>query len=253
MHLIQGDYTELVSITSSYLPDLTLNIIVIRLYMNSINPQFEKQLESVVTEHVKALTISSQEDASDILNNTDVFDMRTRCLAAIERITGRNSVYFEEATKLSESKANAWDQLSGQIGVARSLLNDMRNGYLKSLEELIHADVFTDYLEMSDHLNDSGYKDAAAVLAGSTLEAHLKQLCLKHSIPVDNAGTPKKANVINTELAKVSAYSKTDVKNVTAWLGLRNDAAHGDYGKYDSQQVKLLTASIRDFITRTPA
>ena len=141
-----------------------------------------------------------------------------------------------------------------QIGAAKSLLGDARNGYLKSLTELIHADVFTDYLEMADHLNDAGYKDAAAVLSGSTLEAHIKQLCNKSDISLDNnAEKPKKTSVLNADLAKIPAYSKTDAKNVTAWLGLRNDAAHGDYSKYDQQQVKLMTSSVRDFITRNPA
>ncbi len=42
-------------------------------------------------------------------------------------------------------------------------------------------------------------------------------------------------------------------KNVTAWLDLRNKAAHGEYGKYEADQVGLMIDGIRDFITRHPA
>jgi hypothetical protein len=140
-----------------------------------------------------------------------------------------------------------------QVGVVDSLLHDIRGGFLKSLEELIHGDLFSDFLEMADHLTSSGYKDAAAVIAGSTLEAHLKQLCVRHSISVDSSGKPKKVDLINSELAAANAYSKLDQKNVTAWLGFRNDAAHGNYGAYDKAQVALLIDGIRHFITKLPA
>jgi hypothetical protein len=214
---------------------------------------FEKQLEAVITEYESAAALSKYDDASDALSNVQVRDLQTRCLAAIERTIGRNSVYYERATALSETKDHAYGQLAGQIGVAKSLLSDVQNGYLKSLEEIIHGDVFSDFLEMADHLTANGYKDAAAVLAGSTLEAHLRQLCTKHGVSTTFNGKSKKADTMNAELVKVGTYSKLDQKNVTAWLGLRNDAAHGNYSEYNSGQVKLLTSGIRDFITRCPA
>ena len=139
------------------------------------------------------------------------------------------------------------------MGVAKSLLSDIKNDYLKSLEEIIHGDVFGDFLEMADHLTDSGYKDAGAVTAGSTLEAHLRQLCSKFGVPTTASGKPKKADTINADLVKAGAYTKLDQKNITAWLGLRNDAAHGNYGAYDAKQVKLFIGNIRDFATRHPA
>ena len=43
------------------------------------------------------------------------------------------------------------------------------------------------------------------------------------------------------------------VKNITAWLDLRNSAAHGDYAAYTKEQVKLLIASVQNFIIRYPA
>ena len=134
---------------------------------------------------------------------------------------------------------------------------DIKAGYLKSLEELIHADVFADFLEMAQHLANEGYKDAAAVVAGSSLEAHLRQLCQKSGIACEatSGGTtvPKKADRLNSELTAATVYSKLDQKNVTAWLDLRNKAAHGQYAEYGVQQVSLQIAGIRDFITRNPA
>ncbi len=216
------------------------------------NP-FEEQLEAVINEYAAIRSRSRHDDASDVLSDIDVRYLQTRCLAAIERASGKDSIYMQRAIAINGMRNHAWGHLAEQIGVARSLLSDIRNGYLKSLEEIIHGDVFGDFLEMASHLSDTGYKDPAAVLVGSTLEAHLRQLCAKHSIPTDSGGKPKKADALNSELCAASIYSKLDQKNVTAWLGLRNSAAHGKYSEYDTAQVKLMISSVQDFITRNPA
>ena len=102
----------------------------------------------------------------------------------------------------------ALTSMKRQIGVTKALLEDLKMGYLTSLEEMIHGDLFSDYLEMADHLVQHGYKDAAAVLAGATLELQLKKLCNKHSIGVQRNGKPRKADELNAELGKLRIYSK---------------------------------------------
>ena len=207
----------------------------------------------MIQEYRAARKESQYDDASDVISNVNVKQMQTRCLAAIERAVGRNSVYYEQARGILKTNDNSWEHLAGLIGVAASLLHNIRAGYLKTLEELIHGEVFGDLLEMAQYLFDSGYKDASAVIAGITLEAHLKRLCKKSGIPVEVAGKSKNANQINSELAAQKAYSKLDQKNVTAWLGVRNSAAHGDFGAYDKGQVNLLISAVRNFIARVPA
>ena len=72
---------------------------------------------------------------------------------------------------------------------------------------------------MADYLIQQGYKDQAAVVAGSVLEEHLRKLCDKHGIVVVKAdGTPKKADALNSELTAAGAYSKLEQKHDTAWL-----------------------------------
>lgn len=215
------------------------------------NP-FETQLEALLAEYSDRRANSKWDDGSD-MPESDVRDLQTRCFATIIRAAGKDSIYYEQAIQIGQTADHVHNHLAGQMGAAKSLLSDIKNGYLKSLEEIIHGDVFGDFLEMADHLTDSGYKDAGAVTAGSTLEAHLRQLCIKFSVPISASGKPKKADTINADLVKAGAYAKLDQKNVTAWLGLRNDAAHGNYAAYDAKQVKLLVSSIRDFITRHPA
>lgn len=214
---------------------------------------FIKQLESVINEYTKHIEQSQYDDGSDVISEALVRQLQTRAIAAIERTSGKSSVYYERANAVFQENDHIYNKLAGVVGVTESLLIDVKSGYLQSFEELIHANLFGDFLEMSEHLLSTGYKDAAAVMAGSTLEAHLKQLASKFSVAVKVSDRPKKADAINSDLAKVNAYTKLDQKNITAWLGLRNQAAHGNYSEYDKQQVNLLISSIRDFITRNPA
>jgi hypothetical protein len=120
--------------------------------------------------------------------------------------------------------------------------------------ELVHADLFADFLEMAHYLLQQGYKDPAAVISGSVLEEHLRKLCQKNSIDVlKSDGSPKKADTLNADLSGSNIYPKLDQKNVTAWLDLRNKAAHGHYSEYTKEQVELMLQSVRDFTARCPA
>jgi hypothetical protein len=107
---------------------------------------------------------------------------------------------------------------------------------------------------MADYLLQQGYKDAAAVLVGSVLEEHLRKLAQKSGLTViQSGGAPKKAHSINSELAGAAVYLKLDQKSVTAWLDLRNKAAHGKCGDYTNEQVALTLQGVRDFAARHPA
>ncbi len=181
----------------------------------------------------------------------------TIALAAIARSTAKDSVYNIEANKtINTEKAKpriSWAYMAETMtGMLRLVKTAIESGYLDDTSDLIHGSIFADFLEMAQHLLDKKYKDASAVIAGSSLEAHLRHLCEKHNINThDDKGLPKKADLLNAELAKAKAYEKIDQKNVGAWLGLRNDAAHGNYDKYNSEMVSLLIAGIREFITRS--
>lgn len=215
---------------------------------------FKRQLQALIDEHASALARSRHDDASDVLSTSQAVDLKTRCVAAIERVAGRGSVYFDQVVATNEAP-RLYDhlRLNELVGVAQSLLHDIENGYLTSAREILLAGVFGDYLEMASHLSSKHYKDAAAVIAGSTLEIHLKALCEKHGVDTHRGGKPKKADTLNADLVKAGVLTKLDQKNVSAWLGTRNSAAHGDYEAYGGKQVALLIDSIRDFITRHPA
>ncbi len=186
--------------------------------------------------------------------NAEIAQKTTQVLACIERFSLPGSTYrshVEESRKIY-GFSHPYD-LHFLVGILTALRQDIEAGRLVSFTELIHADLFSDFLEGAEYLLSEGWKDAAAVIVGSVLEEHLRKLAAKSGIPTTLNNKPKKADQLNSDLAGANIYSKIDQKNVTAWLAIRNAAAHGEYKKYDHAQVDLQLRGVRDFLGRYPA
>lgn len=212
------------------------------------------QIDELLNEFEVFSNRSKYDDLSDIDDGVPVPAFIMRVEALVARICRPDSAYAKRAA-LQQSFVGA--RAVHLASVMNALRADMQMGYLRSFSEILHADLFSDYLEMASHLNESGYKDAAAVIIGSTLESHLRQLSAKFGVPLvvptPNGDRPKKADAVNADLAKGGAYGRFEQKQITAWLDLRNNAAHGDYAKYGADQVGLLLEGVRSFIAKFPA
>lgn len=188
--------------------------------------------------------------------NSEIFyTFRASALSFLSNVFGSKHPYYTEFNKIVEA-AHASKTESG-IGILRAVKNELEGGWLTSTKGLISAEIFSDFIEMADHLLTENYKDAAAVMLGSVLEEHLRTLASVNGIEVEYEKNgkllPQKADRINSDLASANIYTKLDQKNVTAWLGLRNSAAHGQYELYTLDQVSIMRSSLVDFMARNNA
>lgn len=199
-----------------------------------------------------------QKEYRTFMKDGDYIKFKTRSVNAITNIAGYNSVYVLQLREiLQERDVNKEKRLEKIIGLVQALYEDLAGDYLSSVTELIRGEVFSDFLEQGEYLLEKGYKDAAAVIAGSTLENHLKKLCQKSGIEIsiqkENKKIQKKANTLKDDLAKNNIISKTDQKQLTFWLDIRNKSAHGEYEHYTKEQVELFILGLRNFISSNPA
>ena len=201
--------------------------------------QIDSALESWSTHRVK----SQHDDLSDLPDRSISAEVDTILAATLDRLAPANSPYRESISSIMRTK----------VGALRALRRDYDAGYLSSVQSLVRAEVFADFLEMAEHLLKQGYKDPCAVLVGGVLEDHLRSLCQGRGIPLQMSGKPKKTDSMNNDLASADVYSKLDQKNVTAWLDLRNKAAHAQYGEYNHDQVQNLLIGVREFAARIAA
>jgi len=186
------------------------------------------------------------------LRQEDWAALRAAGLAFIEATFGREHSFYGEFYKGFNNSYESDGKYA--LGVLTAVRDQIKGGWIETTKGLVTAEAFGDFLEMAEHLLDQKYKDPAAVVGGSVLEEHLRQLCIAASLPVEELSSgkavPRKADTLNADLAKAGKYSKLDQKNATAWLDLRNKAAHGKYSEYTGEQVALMLASVRDFASR---
>jgi hypothetical protein len=185
----------------------------------------------------------------------------TRVIAASERLLPKESAYARQAEDAIRRHPRS-GQITNPGGVVLRLFEilhayseDVEAGFLQELEASISTGVFADFLGMADHVLSEIHRTPAAVIAGFTLEEHLRKMCKARSISTNGrGGKPKTAEALNTDLAKAGTYSgKSEGKDVTAWIGRRNDAAHGQHDEYTDAQVNLMIEGIRAFLSRHPA
>lgn len=194
-------------------------------------------------------------------NDTEekVTEITIRAAQAISRLSPTNSFYIKQIDYTIKRYTISNKYILPEVkGILKALRADYDANFLLTITQLIQADLFADFLEMAEHLQNEGYKDPAAVITGSVLEEHLRKLCQKNGLPVEDTKPngniiPKKANQLNQDLAGANVLTTLDQKSVTTWLAIRNSAAHGKYSEYTKEQVSLMIQGVQDFLSRNPA
>src|SRR5690606_12460000 len=119
-----------------------------------------------------------------------------------------------------------------------------KNSFLVPFKQIVHADVFDSELEQAKSLLDNNYKNAAAVIAGAVLETAIKELCNNNQIDIEK----KKLTRLNDDLAKAGVYNVLQQKQITALADIRNNAAHGNYENFSSEDVQRMIQDIERFL-----
>ena len=122
-------------------------------------------------------------------------------------------------------------------------LDDLERGFLVGQEFLIAGELFDSILGQAKKLNESGYKDPAAVLARVVLEDTLQRIARN-----ENIDDKQKPSLINDELRKIGKYPKPQWRFIQAWLDIGNAAAHGNFTEYSEQDVEKMIEGIEQFL-----
>jgi hypothetical protein len=164
-------------------------------------------------------------------------------LTLMRSVFGVDSVEYEQFKSSYEGRTySETTRFNKCLGALRAARESYEQGYNFRLQSLVRADVLDDVLEQAEELLDKGYKDPACMLARVALEQALKDLCTRHQIQ------QAKLDKMNADLAGAGVYNKTKQKDVTAWAGRGNDAAHGDFDNYSADDVRDMLDGVRRFI-----
>jgi hypothetical protein len=125
--------------------------------------RYEEHTISPLLHGLKSVSDAGQQESTEV---------RNRLLTTLNRLAPSKFGYVPDN----------YHNLGSIAGTLKALRHDYEAGYLITVRELIHGETFANFLDMASHLLTEGYKDAAAVIAGGTLEQHLGALCAKHKV-----------------------------------------------------------------------
>ncbi|ESQ90132.1 hypothetical protein ABAC460_10300 [Asticcacaulis sp. AC460] len=184
-------------------------------------------------------------DSYEMVDHESYLTWKTKTKNLIQLVSGRDSEHYHAvlvAEKPSMYSTNL-DHLRKIRAALRATQEDFESGFLNSLRSLIHAEVFSEELEISRELFVSGYVSPAAVVAGIVLETALRSLCTDHSI--DHG----KMDRMNADLAKANVYNNLVQKRITAAAAVRNSAAHGKPEEFTKSDVDELIRFVGTFLS----
>ena len=160
---------------------------------------------------------------------------------------GEGSDNYKKFARLS-GDCCIYENFCHMQAILKATLEDLKGGYFFESKALLEAEVFGGLLEQAEELQKAGYKDAAAVIIGGVLEQHLRSMCARRSIGLlKTSGKHKMINDLNDDLAKDGAYNLLKKKQITAWADMRNNAAHGNYSAYNSNDVDAFIRDVTGF------
>lgn len=213
-----------------------------------------QRVDQIISQGEEVLsTRTSSKGFGDYVDSGKMKGFRSALLSFIERLYGKEHTFYSEVSK--ELNGTRPSNAEAGLSILHVIKDEVAGDWLLSIKELVSAEIFSDFIEMAQHLLSQKYKDPAAVIIGSVLEEHLRQLCVHNGIDIEVESEErvviKKADRLNNDLAKENVYSKLDQKAVTMWLDLRNKAAHGKYAEYEFSQVENMISGVIEFIKRS--
>lgn len=168
----------------------------------------------------------------------------------INSYCGKNNPFYEAADKLKITAAWSDEQLESIINAfMRSVEFDLISNV--SFERKQKTTVVNDFLDQAEEVlqKEDLHPAVAAFLIGASLEEFLRTWVLEQNLSFD-----EQRRTIDTyakALRQNEFIEKQDYKDITAWAGIRNNAAHGLWESVkDREKINIMLAGVSNFIRK---
>jgi len=197
------------------------------------------QIDRLKHESLQASTDSSR-----------LWGVKAQIKELISEAVGRNSSFFELADQVHGSEEYIYKGLSSVLENFQSYVQAGLLGQV-SIERKAQLEVVSDLLEQAHLLlKTNGVHPAAPiVLIGATLEEFLRTWVETKALPLANR-KPCLDTYAQVLLAN-EQITKQDMKDIIAWGGLRNHAAHGEWDEVsDKKRAAIMLDSVNLFMRK---
>jgi hypothetical protein len=176
-------------------------------------------------------------------------EWRAQSLAFLRATLPDNHTYVQEFIAVTDvpldSRHPEDTHVQSGRGVLLAVRDDLEHGHLAGLRALVSAEIFTEFIEMAEHLESEGYYHAAASVAGAVLEDALRRTLVER-------GQRATGNLesMNQVAFDTGTYGRAVFLQVKVWIAVRNEADHGNWEVVDREAVKSMIQSIPTFMVQ---
>jgi len=210
-----------------------------------------KKRFSELCDQLNAVEATKRDEWSQYSNSSStrvddnlLLNWKVKAKSLLQAVCGVDSQHFKHFEENeSGSYSTNYDILLKLRAVFLAAKEDFEGGYLSSVKNLVQAEVFDSELDQGRELLKSGYRGAAAVIAGVVLETALRDLCNQNEI------SHGKLDKMNADLAKAGVYSVLTQKRITAIADIRNNAAHGHHDKFNEEDVISMISDVERILS----
>jgi len=165
-------------------------------------------------------------------------------LQFVRNYIGKETEFYNSITNYPRTyNSDLYNRKLASVAVLKSIKSylELDLDIEKTHSYNLKTDVINDFIEQTIHLSNNKkiHPAAPAILLGAALEEFLKQLADLNNI--DLKDIKPTINPISQKLYEKGVISKQDVKDITSWAGLRNDATHGNFEEVNDRK-RILNA-----------
>ena len=166
------------------------------------------------------------------------------CRLLVEKLGPFGKVWDKMLPTARSSEAKECQKVRS---VLQTISNALRNGRLRTVDELVSAEVLGDLVEHAEILLKMKYYLPAAVILRAVLEERLRKMC-------ESGGCMPAVQKPTIQAFKQALYSaqiidKIVVKDIDWMAGIGNAAAH-QLPEFDEKNVPSLYGRVTAFLTR---
>ncbi len=202
---------------------------------------FEPWLEQVV-----AQGRSFQRRSERHYDFPEVSGWRAGAEHLLVELVGRENPYYKRFVEAAAGDTNGYaPYVESGVAIMCAVYDDFRSGRLKSFRGLIEAAVFADFIDMAEHILESGYYGAAGALMGGVLERGLRDVATARGVAPGATGD---LPALNARIAQAGIYNALRQKEVQYFIDIRNKAAHGQFDQFTPEDVRKMIKGVRELL-----
>lgn len=214
-----------------------------------------KRLDALIEEGIPlAKQFDPHNSSKELIGDFDSWSVEVTNV--LDGLLPLSRIYLKEFRRMTDLSNTSFPtslsrqfNADGAVKILKRLRDEISSGYTARFNDLIAAEIFADFIDMSVHLCEKGYLVSAASLSTAVLEDGLRRIAKDKKVPVEGNDT---LGPLNDKCAKKGVYSKLWHGRLSGWAGIRNDVDHGLFEKfkkdYKKEDIQSMTNGIKYFL-----